>query len=110
MNRLCECYKPTLAGNIRELENVIERLAILTENGVVTAADVISDLKLNGETDHNEPRELILSKELKCLTDGQCKGLQHRSSYYSHGGSNARGCAPIGSHAEQPKKSSGPPK
>lgn len=61
----------TWPGNIRELENVIERLAILTENGVVTAADVISDLKLNGGNDHDdEPRELILSKGLKCLTDG----------------------------------------
>ena len=61
----------TWPGNIRELENVIERLAILTENGVVTAADVISDLRLNGESDHDdEPREIILSKGLKCLTDG----------------------------------------
>jgi transcriptional regulator with GAF, ATPase, and Fis domain len=61
----------TWPGNIRELENVIERLAILTENGVVTAADVISDLRLNGESDHDdEPREVILSKGLKCLTDG----------------------------------------
>lgn len=61
----------TWPGNIRELENVIERLAILTENGVVTAADVISDLKLNGGSDHDdEPREIILSKGLKCLTDG----------------------------------------
>ena len=58
-------------GNIRELENVIERLAILTENGVVTAADVHSDLRLNGGSDHDdEPREIILSKGLKCLTDG----------------------------------------
>jgi DNA-binding NtrC family response regulator len=36
-------------GNIRELENVIERLAIMTENGAVTAADVIPDFNLNGE-------------------------------------------------------------
>jgi DNA-binding NtrC family response regulator len=58
-------------GNIRELENVIERLAILTENAVVTAADMISDLKLNGGANYDdEPREIILSKGLKCLTDG----------------------------------------
>ena len=58
-------------GNIRELENVIERLAILTENGLVTAADINSDLKLNGSNDQDdEPREIILSKGLKCLTDG----------------------------------------
>ena len=60
----------TWPGNIRELENVIERLAILTENGVVTAADVSSDLKLNvGSDHHDEPLEIILSKGLKCLTD-----------------------------------------
>ncbi|HXQ35693.1 MAG TPA: sigma-54 dependent transcriptional regulator, partial [Anaerolineales bacterium] len=58
-------------GNIRELENVIERLAILTENGLVTAADINSDLKLNGSNDQDDkPREIILSKGLKCLTDG----------------------------------------
>lgn len=66
-------------GNIRELENVIERLAILTENGDVTAADVHSDLNLNGTSTHNdEPREIILSKGLKCLTDGPLN-LRHLS-------------------------------
>lgn len=61
----------TWPGNVRELENVIERLDILTETGVVTATEVISDLRLNGECDHDdEPREIILSKGLKCLTDG----------------------------------------
>lgn len=70
----------TWPGNIRELENVIERLAILTENGVVTAADVNADLKLNGATDHDEPREIILSKGLKCLADGPLN-LRHLSRH-----------------------------
>ena len=59
-------------GNVRELENVIERLANNTvETGVVNAADVKIDLKHNGWSEHDdEPREIILSKGLKCLNEG----------------------------------------
>ena len=57
-------------GNVRELENVIERLANNTM-GVVSAADVKIDLKHNGWGEHDdEPREIILSKGLKCLNEG----------------------------------------
>lgn len=59
-------------GNVRELENVIERLANNTiEIGVVSAADVKIDLKHNGWSEHDdEPREIILSKGLKCFNEG----------------------------------------
>jgi transcriptional regulator with PAS, ATPase and Fis domain len=59
-------------GNVRELENVIERLANNTmEISVVSAADVKIDLKHNGWSEHDdEPREIILSKGLKCLNEG----------------------------------------
>lgn len=59
-------------GNVRELENVIERLANNTmEIALVSAADVKIDLKHNGWSEHHdEPREIILSKGLKCLNEG----------------------------------------
>ncbi len=65
-------------GNIRELENAIERITI-TVGGrrVVTEADVSSDLQFNGWND-GEPREIILSRRLKCLSDHRA-AVRHES-------------------------------
>jgi two-component system, NtrC family, response regulator PilR len=57
-------------GNVRELENVIERLAInASRTGVVSCADVSSDLEVNGFAQADEHREIILAKGLRCLTN-----------------------------------------
>lgn len=56
-------------GNVRELENVIERLAInASRTGVVSGADVSLDLEVNGFAQSDEHREIILAKQLRCLT------------------------------------------
>jgi sigma-54 specific flagellar transcriptional regulator A len=56
-------------GNVRELENVIERLAINAPRiGVVSGADVSLDLEVNGFTQSDEHREIVLAKRLRCLT------------------------------------------
>lgn len=61
----------TWPGNIRELENVIERLAINRAGAsIVRALDISNDLELNGEIDpDDEPREILLSSGLRCLRD-----------------------------------------
>ena len=57
-------------GNVRELENVSERLAInAPRTGVVSGADVSLDLEVNGFAQADEPREIILAKRLRCLTN-----------------------------------------
>jgi transcriptional regulator with GAF, ATPase, and Fis domain len=59
----------TWPGNVRELENVIERLAISApRTGVVSGGDVSLDLEVNGFTQADEHREIILAKRLRCLT------------------------------------------
>jgi len=67
-------------GNVRELENFIERLALtLGENGIISGADVRSDLEFNGlavpNNSHeskssaaNELEEVITSRRFKSFT------------------------------------------
>jgi transcriptional regulator with GAF, ATPase, and Fis domain len=58
-------------GNVRELENVIERLAVnAPRTGVISCADVTLDLEVNGFAQRDDPREIILAKRLRCLTNG----------------------------------------
>ncbi|MCU1267206.1 MAG: two component, sigma54 specific, transcriptional regulator, Fis family [Acidobacteria bacterium] len=65
-------------GNIRELENIIERLALTVGEGIISGPDVRDDLELNGLADsrsHPEVesaeqdahREVTISRRLKCL-------------------------------------------
>lgn len=67
------------AGNVRELENIIERLALTVgEKGIISGEDVRFDLEFNGLTDalrcqrvehavSDELKEVIISRRLKCL-------------------------------------------
>jgi DNA-binding NtrC family response regulator len=56
-------------GNVRELENVIERLVInAPRTSVVSGAEVRLDIEVNGFARPDEPREIILTKGLRCLT------------------------------------------
>lgn len=57
-------------GNVRELENVIERLVVnAPRSGLVTCADVILDLEINGFAQSDKHREIVLAKSLRCLTN-----------------------------------------
>lgn len=65
-------------GNVRELENLIERLAINPPgSGLVSGADIIFALEFDGSDESDEPREVILSKELNCFRTSRASTVRH---------------------------------
>jgi transcriptional regulator with PAS, ATPase and Fis domain len=55
-----------MPGNVRKLENLIERLAINPPGTcLVSGADISFALELNGLGESDESREIILSKGLQ---------------------------------------------
>ena len=65
-------------GNVRELENLIERLAInRSGTGLVSGAEIIFALELNGSGESGESREIILSKGLRCLRNSRVTAMRH---------------------------------
>jgi transcriptional regulator with GAF, ATPase, and Fis domain len=65
-------------GNVRELENLIGRLAIYSPGtSIVSGANISFALELNGSGESDEPREILLSKELNCLSHSRATTVRH---------------------------------
>jgi sigma-54 specific flagellar transcriptional regulator A len=94
-------------GNIRELENIIERLALTVgEKGIISGPDVRCDLEFNSLADsrrhpevesaeQDEHREVTISRRLKCLNPNvqsvdqyECQELELYMRYVAQVGGN----------------------
>ena len=67
-------------GNVRELENIIERAVALSEGAELTALDLPSDLReLSMSSLENEPKLTLEEMEKKYIQDVLAKTNHHKS-------------------------------
>jgi len=74
-------------GNVRELENIIERAVVLTKGEIITSADIPLHLKTM------ESEEKDLRCEARRFVD---RDPRHPGARHHHGGAQVgRGCRPV---------------
>ncbi|MEL7646811.1 MAG: sigma-54 dependent transcriptional regulator [Sedimentibacter sp.] len=61
-------------GNIRELKNIIERLVVLSDDGVIRKGD-LPDLKLFSKNDQDEQDEMVSLKDVR--QNAEAKYIRH---------------------------------